>query len=407
MPYSASTHGVWSFVQYGANVFATNYVDPIQYFAMGSSDNFLEVGGASPHARYLGIVSNFLVAIDTWTDLDGKTPQRIQWSDLDAPMSWTVDGVSMADFQDLLGDGGHNVGVVAGLTQVDAAVLQERAVWRMTHNGTRPFIFEFDLVEGARGTIAHGSIVTIAGVVYYLGQDGFYKFDGSESVGIGANRIDKTFFADADPAYFHRVSSAVDMARTIIFWSYVSVSATLGKPDKIIAYNWTTGEWSLLNVITEVLWHTRSFGTTLEDLDAFGDLDSIPVSFDSRQWQGGVYQLSAFDENHRVAHFSAGSLPARITSREVTMDSPTRQFVTEARPHIDAAPGIASVSVGQRTKPSDSPVFGVATYVNPAGFCPQRTEDQYLRFRLSVTASAQWSFATGIDVKTTMTRGRR
>lgn len=396
-------------MQYGDTVFATNYVHKIQLFKLGTDDAFVEFGGDSPRARYLGVVKNCLVAIDTVDEIDGARPQRIRWSDVDEPTSWTIDSVSQADFQDLYGNGGYNKAVVSGLTQSDATVLQERAIWRMTYTGRRPFIFEFDQVEGARGTPAHGSVILVGGVVYYLGEDGFYSFDGAQSVPIGIGKVDNTFLADANPTYFHRMYSASDIERKLIYWSYVSNSAISTTPDKIIMYNWSTGEWSLVNVSTEVLWHTIGFGSTLEDLDAFGTLEEIPVSFDSRVWQGGTYNLSAFDADHTSAHFSAGNMAARITTREITWEDPTREFVTQAWPHVEvpAAYGSVSIAVGTRKRTADAPSYGIATHMNPAGFCPQRVADQYMRFQMSVSASIEWSNAVGIDVRSMARRGNR
>lgn len=395
--YSTAATGGWSFVQYGDTIFAANYGDPMQKYSLGAGGSFADVGGVAPQARAMGVVKNFLVAIDT-VDTDGAVPQRVRWSGLDMPLSWTVDSTTLADFQDLLGDGGANRSIVSGLTQADAVIIQERAVWRMTYQ-TTPLVFTFDLVEGVRGTPAPGSVIQVGGIVYYLGEDGFYAFDGAASISIGNGRVNRTLFSDADPLYLHRMSSVSDINRKLIFWSYATVAGA-GTPDRILVFNWGTGEWSILRISTELLWRSLSFGYTLEELDAFGDIDSIDVSFDSRQWAGGNQQLSAFDSSHQAAHFSGANLAATITTPEITLPDPQRLLITEVWPHVSCLDGTTKIkiAVGHRTLADNAVSFAAATVMNSVGFCPQRTTDHYVRFRVSLTSSVDWSQALGVSI---------
>ncbi len=405
--YSTASTARWSFAQYGNNIYATNLSDPIQVYSLASGGLFADLTGGPPQARYLGIVKNFMVAVNTWDATDGYVPQRVRWSALDNPFSWTVDATTQSDFQDLLGDGGENQGIVVGLTQSDAVILQERAVWRMTYEGPLR-IFTFDMMEGVRGTPAPGSVVAVGGICYYLGEDGFYAFDGAQSAPIGQGRVDRTFQADSDPTLHYRISSAIDVTRKLIFWSYASTGAVGGNPDRILVFNWATGEWSRLELSTELLWRTLSFGYSLEALDAFGTLETIGISFDSRQWAGGIQQLSAFDTSHRVSHFSGSHLAAALTTREITTPNPQRLYARETWPIIDCnnATSAIKIAVGSRRRTSESVSYANATSVNAIGFCPQRAGDHYMRFRMSITSSAAWNEAVGMDVQFTQ-MGRR
>lgn len=397
--YTTSADGSWSFAQYGDNLFAANRHNELQVYTLGANGIFSDVGNTAPKARWLGVVKNFLVAANT-SDSSGVITQRVRWSGIDAPLSWTVDTTTQADFQDLYGGGGDNQGVAVALSAADAVIFQERSVWRMTYVGV-PRVFEFDLVEGIRGTPAPGSIIVVGGICYYLGEDGFYAFDGAQSLPIGHGKIDRTFFADADDAYFRRISAAADIDRKLILWSYASGDAAGGVPDKVLVYNVATGEWSRLEVSTEVLWRTLAFGYTLEDLDAVdSNIDTFPVSFDSRQWRGGAYQLSAFDADHSAAHFNGGNMAAVLTTRTTTLADPRRMMVTEVRPLLqcNSATADVAVSIGHRRTPSDSVTFETSTLMNDVGFCPQRVSDHFLRYRMSVSSSVEWSRAFGLDV---------
>lgn len=397
--YNTDETGSWSFVQYGNNVFATNNNDPIQVYSLGAGGVFANIGGGAPRAKALSVVKNFLVAVNTLDD-DGRVPQRVRWCAIDNPFSWTLNATTQADFQDLLGEGGANQCIASGLTQADAVVMQERAVWRMTYQGT-PSIFTFDLMEGIRGTPAPGSLIVVGGTAYYYGEDGFYGVDGSQSIPIGEGRVNRMFQREANQALLYRMYSAVDIARKLIFWSYATADAVYGNPDRILVYNWSTGEMSILKVTTEALLRTKGLGYTLEDLDSVGDIDSIVSSLDSREWSGKRIQLSAFDENHRIAHFSGPNMAATITTKEITMPDPGKVLVSETWPIVDtksSSTGI-SVAVGTRQRGFDTVSFAIASGINRVGYCPQRVQGQYVRFQVSISSSVVWERVTGVDVK--------
>ena len=203
--YSVSSDGLWSFEQYGDSVYAVDHNDGLNVYTLGAGGVFSAVAGA-PGGRDLFVVSNFLCMLNT-VDAGTPNPQRVRWSGLDQPLSWTVDSVTQADFQDLLGNGGQNMAAAVGLVGADAAIFQQRAVWRMTYVGL-PLIFEFAQAEGVRGTPAPNSLITIGGLTYYLAENGFAVFDGNASQPIGVGKIDRWFAADANPAYLHKISGS-------------------------------------------------------------------------------------------------------------------------------------------------------------------------------------------------------
>jgi hypothetical protein len=61
-------------------------------------------------------------------------------------------------------------------------------------------------------------------------------------------------------------------------------------------------------------------GTTLEQLDTYGDIDSglIPYPFDSRAWEGGAPVIGAVDGNGLLS-FLEGTLP--LTGRSDGADA--------------------------------------------------------------------------------------
>lgn len=399
--YTTAADQRWAPALFGARVLMTNFNDPIQSFQLGSSIAFTDLSAAAPRARYLGVVRDWLVAGNTYDATNGVQPQRVWWSAIDDPTNWPTPGTAAAaavqsDYQDLVGDAGWVQGIVGNLGTADAAVFQERAIVRMSYVGP-PAIFAFATAEGARGTPAPGSIAQLGSIVYYLGEDGFYAFDGSNSRPIGANKIDKTVLTDLDPSYFGRISAAIDPINKICFWSYPGAGNNGGNPNRLLAYNWALDRFTLSDVDCELICRSLSFGSALDSLDVVNpSLDALPFSLDSRAWTGGRILLSAFDPQHQLNYFSGVPLAPTVDTTEAQLFPGRRAVVTNVRPIVDG--GTPAVAVGSRERTMDAVGFGAAVTSDGLGNCPQRASGRYLRARLTLPAGASFTHISGIDV---------
>lgn len=367
--YALSDDDRWSFAQYGNTIYASALTNDMQFMSLSASGTFAAVSGNPPRFRYLNVIRNFLVGIGS-----ADEPQIIQWSALDNPQSWTVDSVTQADFQNLLGDGGWNRGCVVGLAGSDAVVFQERAVWRMMYVGT-PLIFQIDPVEGARGVLAAGSIVQSAGFAFYISEDGFYKFDGNTSVPIGHGKVDDFFFKNVDPNNLHKVTAAADADRPIVMWSFQSGSSQL--PDKVLAYNWQSERWSLIESECEVLWRSISrHGASI-----------------------GEPQVALFTKNHQGAVLSGAPSRATISTAEYQFNPRGRSFVSAIHPIIET--GLPSSGIDHRKNVSEESTKTDASSLNAQGFCPIRVDDRLMKVRFTLTSSVTWSNFDGFRLEFT------
>lgn len=230
--YNCLSDELWSQALFGARVLFANISDPIQSFVLGSSSAFADLAAAAPKCRYLAVVKNFLVAANTYDASGGFQTQRVWWSALNDPTNWPTPGTASAaivqsDYNDLPGDMGWIQGIVGNLGTADGAIFFERGVWRMVYNGP-PNIFYFFPAEGVRGTPAPRSIVRLGSVAFYLGRDGFYVFDGTNSKPIGVNRVDKWFYTNVDKNYIGRVCGVADPINNQIIWSWPDGNASNG-----------------------------------------------------------------------------------------------------------------------------------------------------------------------------------
>lgn len=392
--YTTAADDVWEFTQWGSQILATNYSNPIQTYTMGTSALFANLGGTPPKARHIAVVRDFVVTANT-NDSDGVLPYRVRWCALGNEADWTVSAVTQADYQNLDGPGGWCQKVIGGEFGI---IFQERAIWRMTYVGS-PAIFQFDQVEASRGTPAPGSVIKIGNFVFYLGIDGFYIFDGQQSVPIGASRVDKTFYADVDLNYLNNITAAVDPAKQIIYLAYPGSGNTGGRCNKMLMYNYTpnsTKRWSYAETETEFIYLSASEGYTLDSLDTIStNLDNLQFSLDSRVWTGNSNNLSGFNSSHKLVTFTGSALDATIETGEATLHENHRTQVSKVRPAIDGS-GTITLQMGTRNTLAESVTWGSSTSLTTSGDAPVRTNARFHRGRVNI--SGGFNYAQGVEV---------
>lgn len=400
----------WSATAFGDRIIFTDYADPIQTYLVGTDTKFSDLASAAPRARFCAVIRDFLMVGNTFDSSDGAQPRRVWWPAIGDPTNWPTPGTNMAievqsDFQDLQQtDVGTITGLVGGgLLGADGAAFCERGIYRIAYVGSPP-IFDFAVSQGGVGCVAPLSIVAFRGIAYYLGEDGFYAYDGaSPSIPIGAQKIDATFFADASPAWLSSVQGVAVPMLKLIFWAYCSNSAGAGGLfDRLLVYNWQLARWSLIDLSAQPIeWLARSLalGYTLDQLDQFGNLDTLPYPLDSPFWTGGRPLLGLFlAASHGLAFPAGANLAPMVDTTERQPFPERRAKVLRARPICDVGTG-AAVALCARNSTFDPVAFQPAVPVNPIGWCPQRLTGRYLRARLTLPAGSAFQHLQGVDVE--------
>lgn len=399
--YNLPADQMWRFCLVKDRVIATNLSDPIQNFRIGTDTAFSDLSAGAPKARYCAGVKNWLMVANTYDGTSGNAPWRLWWSAINDATNWPVPGSASAaqyqsDYNDTVGDGGWIQGVVGNLGNADVGVFFEHAVWRGVYVGP-PAIFDFVQAAGVKGTPAPGSIVQLGGDVYYLAEDGFYKFDGAQVMPIGVEKIDKTFFADLDQGNLSRIVGAVDPINKLVLWTYPGAGNNMGNPNRLLAYSWVTGRWTTSDINTEYVFRALSFGYSLDSLDNTGyTLDTLPFSLDSRAWSGGQLLLAGFDLSHTMGYFSGASLAPTVDTREIQPFTGQRAFVRNTRPIVDG--GSPTVLLGTRDLQTNAKAFNNGAAMNSLGWCPQRGSARYLTGRITLPAGSNFTHISGLEI---------
>ena len=376
--YSTNTLDWWEFAQWGETVITTNGKDTPQEITLGAA-NFIDLAGSPPVAKHIAIVKDFV-----WLGNLVDFPQRVRWSAINDSHSWTVNASTQADFQDLVGNGGHVQKIVGGES---AIIFQERATWRGAWVGP-PAIFDFGNgpIEKDIGTLAPQSVAAYGNLIFYLSEQGFRLFDGQSSTAIGALKIDRFFFSDLDSQYVNRIQTVVDPANKVFICAYPGSGNTNGTPNKLLFYNYQVGRWATANEEVELLYRHIATGYSLDGLDSIStSIDTLSDSFDSSQWAGGAINMAAFNTSHKTALFTGDAKDATVDTVEVEPKEGRRSKILRVRPLVEGA--TANMTCLTRNKLSDDPAEGVSVAQSDTGDCPIRSNARYHRYRIETSGT--------------------
>jgi hypothetical protein len=405
-----------------------------------TSGNINVITSAAPIAKHLTVIRDFVVGAYIEA---GTYPNRVQWSDVNDPAYWDSDGASLADFQDIE-DGGDVTAITGGEFGI---VLLENAIVRMQFVGS-PNIFQFDTIARGVGCIEAGSVTQYAGTTYFLGADGFYACDGQQIIRIGAEKVNRYFFSNANIGDIDSISASIDPERNVVMWDYSNTSG--GR--SLIIYNYQTQKWSEAETDVDYLSTLSSTGATLDGLDTAynvtagsfvigqyytirtvgttdftligavantvgvlfqatgvgtGDgvaidqaaataglvsLDALSASLDDRIWKGGKFLFGGVRDD-RIVVFTGTRATATLTTNDIEFGYNT--LVNLVRPSVDN--GSADVQIASRRELNDTITFTTAVSADAEGRVGVRSHGRYHRINVTPTG-ANWTLALGLDM---------
>ena len=411
--YATGAAEQWEFAQFGNRLVATNFANPVQTVELTTGGAFADLSAGAPRARRVAAVNRFVMLGNTTDTTYGARINRIWWSAIDDATNWPTPSTSSAaavqsGFVDIFGNGNGIQAIAPRVGALDAIILQERALVRCQYVGL-PDVFSIQPLEGARGCPAPGSVSVIGGMLYYLGEDGFYACDGAQSIPIGAGKVDDTFWGDVNQSFLHRINAAYDNETQCWLVGYPSMTSPLGDIDRILAFNVMTRRWApAWQVNISHLTRIASVGYTLEQLDSFfpsgsGGIDgAAQTSFDSRAFAGSNKPLIAgFSTSHQLGYFSGANLEAELETGDTEAED-RRLMTTGIRPYVEGA-GVTNITcrVGYRDTKNANVAYTNAVGLNRALLSPIRQNARFTRAVVTVSAGSTWRHLQGFDFNQT------
>ena len=278
-----------------------------------------------------------------------------------------------------------------------AYIFQREQIHRMTHIPGSGAIMQFDVVEQGRGCFAPDSLVHNGYEAFYLATDGLYRMNllsgTSQPLGVGKWR--SWLLADIDPSTYSYIDAALDVANNRYMMAYISNDGTSETyPDRILVYDWTIDQATIINADLSIMQRWLSPEYTLEQLDEFGSIESVPYSLDHSFWKGGAPLLAVFDDENKLSYFAGENLEATMVTADGQIDG-KRVLVRGTRPHVDTTE--TTVALSGRERDGDAVSYNDAEAMQDTGEVPGWVSGNYVRAKVIVPAGATWTYAKGID----------
>lgn len=181
------------------------------------------------------------------TDLN---PMVVRWSDQESAVTWTPSDITTSG-EKLLSQGSKIVAAVQ--SGDDILIFTDVAVYAMTWVGG-VVTFSFELIAEGADIAGPNSLVLLRDNVYWMGNGGFYRFNGNVTQANDSIDIDQIpssvqdfMFFDVDWTNSDKIYCGTNYTFNEVVWFYVSNDSTDGENDKYVVYNtlqnvWYTGE---------------------------------------------------------------------------------------------------------------------------------------------------------------------
>jgi len=162
-------------------------------------------------------------------------PMLVRWSDQESPFVWETLPTNQAGEQRLsLGSGI----VTAVQTRQEIVIITNQAVYSMQYLGP-PFVWGFQPLGDNISIMGPNAAVLASGVVYWMGVDKFYYYDGRvQTLNCDLRRF---VFSDLNREQNQQVFAGTNEGFNEVWWFYCSAESTA--IDKYVIFNYAENAW--------------------------------------------------------------------------------------------------------------------------------------------------------------------
>ena len=180
--------------------------------------------------------SRFVIVFGT-NDYGSTTldPMLIRWSDQEDPFTWSPSITNQAGSLRL----SHGSEIVAAIqTRQEINVFTDSALYSMQYLGA-PLVWGVQLLGDNVSIIGPNAAVIASGVIYWMGVDKFYKYDGR----VQTLRCDlrRHVFSDFNMSQAQQVYAGTNEGFNEVWWFYPSANSS--NTDRYVVYNYLEDIW--------------------------------------------------------------------------------------------------------------------------------------------------------------------
>jgi hypothetical protein len=205
-------------------------------------------------------------------------PMLIRWSGQNDPYNWTPDATNQAGFTRL----SHGSQIVTTVqTRQEIVVITDSSVYSLQYLGP-PYVWAPQLLGDNISIMSPNSATIASGIVYWMGIDKFYYYDGRvQTLNCDLRRY---VFQDINLNQNEQVFCSTNEGFNEVWWFYCSADST--SIDKYVVFNYF-----------EKVWY---YGTMSRTAWLDSGLQNFPIAatYDNTAAQGNlVYHEDGLDDN--------------------------------------------------------------------------------------------------------------
>ena len=281
----------------------------------------------------------------------------------------------------------------------------DNALYTMRFIGS-PFTFGFEQVGTNCGLIGQNAAVEIDGVAYWIGNNGFFAFDGT--VNNLPCSVEDYVYDDFDTTKGQQVAAGINNLYTEVVWYYPTQGSTFN--DRYVVYNYGESKGVPMgNWYTGV--NTNSIRTTWIDSIVYPKPyatqfnSSATGTFPSIVGESGLGQTVYFQHDTGTDQINPDGSTTALTSFIQSYDIALQQdqpeiFLAMRRfvPDFKTLAGDAKVTIGLKDFPSSTTAnstYSPFTITSSTTKEDTRARGRYASLKIENTGSAQnWRFGT-------------
>ena len=166
---------------------------------------------------------------------DGN-PRKIAWSDREDNTQWTAAATNEAGSIELSDNGEIMLGI---RTRGQTLILTDTAAHVARYIGP-PYVYGFERVGTSCGAISAKCAADVDSGVYWMGEGGFFRFDGNIVQQVPCEVYDYVF-SDLNVDQKSKIWAYANAEYNEVWWYYPSESST--EINRYVAYNYATNHW--------------------------------------------------------------------------------------------------------------------------------------------------------------------
>ena len=164
-----------------------------------------------------------------------QNPMLIRWSDQENIIEWTPDATNQAGSIQL--SHGSNI-VTAVQTRQEIVIFTDSTVYSLQYLGP-PVVWGSQLLGDNISIMGQNAAVVASGVIYWMGVDKFYMYDGRVQT-LNCD-LRKFVFSDINLGQTQQIFSGTSEGFNEVWWFYCSINSTT--IDKYVVYNYLEKVW--------------------------------------------------------------------------------------------------------------------------------------------------------------------